>query len=91
MEEESIADYNNVTANIFSNASNTNRKNANRIFRSEKIDKSDELVDSVNNLTTNDAECYESKTATTGNAQVNLNAIQKHLLTLATEIWNKNY
>ena len=60
--ERKIADSNNATADIFSHASNTQIANANLIFTSEKIDKSDDLVDAVNNLTINDAEYYESKT-----------------------------
>ena len=39
------------------------------IFTSEKIDKSDNLVDSVKNLTINDAKYYESNTATVSDAQ----------------------
>ena len=56
MEEESIADANNVTADTFSHASNTQRDNANAVFTSEKLDNSDDLVDAIKNLTINDAE-----------------------------------
>ena len=59
VEEESIADANNFTVDTFSHMSNTQRENANEIFTSEKLDKSDELVDAVNNLTINDAIYYE--------------------------------
>ena len=45
------------------------RENANAIFTSEKPDKLDELVKAVNNLTINDAEYYESNTATASDAQ----------------------
>ena len=45
------------------------RENANEIFKSEKTDKLDELVKAVNNLTINDAEYYESNTATASDAQ----------------------
>ena len=51
MEEESIADAENVTADTFSLASSAQRKNANAIFINEKLDKSDKLVDAVNKLT----------------------------------------
>ena len=43
-----------------------------RFFTSEKIDKSDELVDAVNNLTINNAGYYESNTVTESDAQVDL-------------------
>ena len=72
MEEESIADSKNVTADTFSRASNTQRKNSNAIFTNEKLDKSYELVDAVMNLTIDDAEYYESKTATISDAQGDL-------------------
>ena len=42
------------------------------IFTSEKLDKSYELVDAVNNLTINDAKYYESNTATASDTQCNL-------------------
>ena len=51
-------DANNVASDTFSHASNTKRDNANAIFTSEKLDKSDELVDAVNNLTINYAKYY---------------------------------
>ena len=72
MEEESITDAKNVTADAFSHASNEHRENANTTFTSEKLDKSDELVDTVNNLTINDAEYYEPNTETASDAQGNL-------------------
>ena len=49
--------------------SNTQRENANTIFKIEKLDKSDELIDALNNLTINDAEYYKSNTATASDAQ----------------------
>ena len=42
------------------------------IFTSKKIDKSDYLVDEVNNLTTNNAKYYESTTSTASDTQGNL-------------------
>ena len=69
MEEESITESNNVTADIFSHASIAQRENANEIFTSEKKDKSDKLVDTVKNLTINEADYYESNTATASDTQ----------------------
>ena len=51
-------DANNVTVGTFSHTSNTQRDNANAIFTSGELDKSDELVDAVKNLMINDAEHY---------------------------------
>ena len=65
MEEESIADANNVTVDTFSHTSNKQKDNANAIFTSEKLDKSDKLVGTVNNLTINNARYYESNTVGT--------------------------
>ena len=61
-----------ITTNTFIHASNAQRKNANAIFTGEKLDKLDELVDTLKNLTINDAKYYESNTATTSDAQGNL-------------------
>ena len=72
MEQESIEDSKNVTADKFSHVSNTQRENANTIFTSEKLDKLDELVDAIKKLTINDAEYYESNTETASDAQGNL-------------------
>ena len=55
MEEGSITDANNVTADTFSHASNAQIENSNAIFTGENLDKSDEPVDAVHNLTINDA------------------------------------
>ena len=72
MEEESIADANNVTVDIFSYTSSANRENENAIFTSKKLEKLYELVYAVKNLTINDAKYYKSNTATVSNAQGNL-------------------
>ena len=69
MEEESIVDANNVTVDIFSHTSNTQRDNANTIFTNEKLDKSDELVDAVKKFTINDSKYYESNTTTASDSQ----------------------
>ena len=44
-------DATNVTADAFSHVSSSERVNSERIFTSEKIDKSDKLVNAINNLT----------------------------------------
>ena len=69
MEEESITDANNVTADTYSHVSSAQRENANAIFTGKKLDKLDELVDAVKSLTINDAGNYESNTATASDAQ----------------------
>ena len=59
IEEESIADSNNITVDTFNTTPNTQRYIENAIFTSEKLDKLDELADAVKDLTTNDTEYYE--------------------------------
>ena len=49
MEEEQITDDNNVTVDTFIQSS-AQKENSNTVFTSEKLDKLDELVDTVNNL-----------------------------------------
>ena len=69
MEEESITDANDITVDTFSNASNTQRENASGIFTNEKLDKLDEPVDAIYNLTINDSKYSDSKTATASGSQ----------------------
>ena len=69
IEDESTADANKVTTDTFSHFSNTKRDNTNTIFTSEKLDKSDELVDAVKNLTIKDAKYNESNTETASYSQ----------------------
>ena len=64
-------DAENVITVAFIHASRSQRENSDAIFTFEKIDKSDRLVDSINNLTINDSG-YELNTATTSDAQGNL-------------------
>ena len=59
MKEESVLDANNVTADTFYHTSNTQRDNANSIFTSEKLVKSDKMADTLKDLTINDAKYYE--------------------------------
>ena len=91
MEEESISDVNNVTSDTFSHTPNTQRENANVIFTSEKLDKLDELVDAVNNLTINDAKYYESNTATASDEQGNLTSNPETVTHTSNRIFEKNY
>ena len=67
--------------------SNTNRENANIIFTSDKLDKTEELVDAVNILTINYAEYYESNTATASDAQGDLTHNQE----IVTQTSNGNF
>ena len=70
-EEESIKYANNITADVFSHASSSPRENLNAICTSEKLEKSDKLIEAINNLTINNAG-YELNTATASYAQGNL-------------------
>ena len=72
MEEESITYATHVTVDTFSHASSAQRENPNTIFTSERLDKSDDLVDAVKNLTINDAGYYGSNTATASDEQDSL-------------------
>ena len=60
-EEESYA--HNVTVDTFSHTSNAQIYNTNGIFTSEKLDKLDEMVDTLNDLTIKNSEYYVSKSA----------------------------
>ena len=62
---------NNLTADAFSHASSSQRENLNTVFTSDKLEKLDNLVDAINNLTMNDAG-YELNKATASDAQGNL-------------------
>ena len=64
-------DAHNVTADNFSQMSNTLRENANAILTSEKLDKSDELAETLKDLTINNAEYYVSNSANVNNAKGN--------------------
>ena len=50
-EEELKTDANNVFTDAFIHASSSQRENMDLIFTSEKLDKLDELVNTINNLT----------------------------------------
>ena len=72
MDEESISDANNITVDTFSHASNTQRDHSNAIFTSEKLEKSDELADTLKDLTIKNAKYYVSNSANASGAQGNL-------------------
>ena len=57
---EKESDAHNVTVNNFSHTSNTQRENTNTIFTSEKLDKLENLEETLKELTINDAEYYVS-------------------------------
>ena len=54
VEEESITDANNFTADAYSIAFSPHREISNVIFASEKLENSDGLVNAVSNMTIND-------------------------------------
>ena len=89
-EEVSIMDSTTVTADVFSNASISQRENSNVIFASEKLENSDNLVDLVANMEINNVR-YDLNTATASDAQVEFVRYPEKLLTPATEILIKNY
>ena len=60
---------NNVSADTFSHTCNTQKENANAIFISKKLDKSNDMVGAVKNLTINDVKYYESNTATVSDSK----------------------
>ena len=69
MEEELPSDANNVTADTFIHASNTQGNNTNAIFISEKRNKLDELTNSLKYLTIKYSKYYQSDAATGRDAQ----------------------
>ena len=63
---------NNVTADTFSIAFSPQKENSNAIFGSEKLEDSNEIINtvsSIDNMTTNDVR-YELNAATISDAQV---------------------
>ena len=70
-EEESLMGSNNVNFDAFSHASISQRENLNVIFTSEKLEKSENLVNAVKNMTINDAG-HELNTATVSDEQGNI-------------------
>ena len=72
MEEESISDASNVTTDTFSHTPNTQRENANTLFTSENLDKSDDMAGTLKILTIKNAGYYASKSATASDAQGDL-------------------
>ena len=76
-EEGAITDTSNVTADICSLASRSQRENPNAIFASEKLEKSDDLVDTVKDTTIEKVR-YELNTETMSDAQVDLANQSRH-------------
>ena len=76
-EEESITYSNSFTADALSRASSSQRENADAIFTSNKLDKSEKLVNAINNFTINDA-VYELNKAAANDAQVDLAKRSRH-------------
>ena len=64
-----MKDADNVTSDMCSLASSSQRENSNAVFASEKLENSDDIVDAVSNMTINDVRC-ELNTATASDAQV---------------------
>ena len=69
IEEES--DAHNVTVDNFSHMPDTQWENATTIFTIEKLHKSDELAETLKDLTINDTEYYASKSVNTNDKKVN--------------------
>ena len=63
-------DYHNVTADTFSHTSNIQRDNTNAIFTSEKLDKSDEVAETLKDFTINDVEYYVSNSENSNDAKI---------------------
>ena len=99
-EEESITDANTVTADAFSHTSSSQRENVDAVFTIEKLYKSENLVNTINDLTINDAG-YELNKAIASDSQGDLTRKQTQLpkiatsltqlLTLAMRYWTKKY
>ena len=82
---------NNITVDTSINVSNAQKENENARFTSDNLDKPDKLVYAVKNLTINNANIMNQTQRPRVAHKAILNAIQKQLLTLATENLNKNY
>ena len=67
VEQESIVDANIVTVDTFNHTPNTQIENANKIFTSDKLDKSDDQEEMLKDLKISDAKYYVSKSATVSN------------------------
>ena len=69
MEEESMSDANNVSAETFIHMPNAQRCNSNALFIIKKLYKPDKLVDTLKYLTINNDEYYASNSKTASDAQ----------------------
>ena len=70
-EEGAITDANSVTADTYSLAYSSQIENFNAVVTSEKLEKSDDLVDAAKNMTINN-NGYELNAATESDAQVDI-------------------
>ena len=70
-EDGAITDANNITTDICSRKSSSQRENLNAIFTSENLEKPDDLVNAVKNMTINEIG-YEVNKSTVSDAQVDL-------------------
>ena len=71
VKEESIIDSHSVTAGAFRHVSSLHKENLDAIFTNEKLEKLDNLVTKINNVTINNSG-YELITAAVSDAQGNL-------------------
>ena len=90
MKEKSIQGDNNVAADTFSHTSNKKRENANAIFTSQKLEKSDELFNAVKNMTKKDSG-YELNKATASDAQGTITSDPHTFTDTSNIILIKNY
>ena len=72
MDEESISDANNVTADTFRHTPITKIDNTSAMIKNEKLDKLDDLADTLKDLTINDNKYYASNSVTASDAQGDL-------------------
>ena len=66
-------------------------RNANAIFTSEKLYKLNKLLDTIKNLTINDAKYYESNRATASDLQVDLKGNTETVTHTINGSFEKNY
>ena len=82
-------DASNITEDTSTHAFSAQRENANTIFTSENIEKSNKLLDEVKNLTINNAKYYESNISTSSDAQGNLKSIPEIVTHTINGIYDK--
>ena len=75
----------------FSHASSSQRENANAFFTSENLDKSSELIDTVNNLTINATKYYESNKETASDAHGDIKRNPETVTHTSNRNFEQNY